>query len=509
MARAFHSLAFRTLAPIVAFGLVLGTASVILVYIALSKYVEQQATTDLKWRSSTIYRIVDLSLDALQRAGKGGDELALRYHKVNSLIAIEDFARVNEIVVTVHDLAEQRSTEFGWRAEKGSASGLPAGIDRFFFGGKADLSHTVRFEPWQWDITLTQNNRPYLALVRDLSLGAGGFTFLFVSGIIGFVYYLTRVAVKPIQRVVSDLERNEPPQYQGIAEFEYLSQSIATMMRAVREHSSMLEQQVAQRTAELQYSNELLEMEIAVRNEAEEGLAQRTRELARSNADLEQFAYVASHDLQEPLRMVGSYVQLIEQRYKDKLDKDAREFIEFAVDGAKRMQGLINDLLAYSRISTKGGALEPADGEKVLATALHNLRFAIEESGAHVTHDPLPTVRGDPTQLAQVLQNFIGNAIKFRGAGPPQIHVGVAAKDGFWQFSVRDDGIGIAPEYFEKIFVLFQRLHGRSAYPGTGIGLAICKKVVERHGGHVWVESAPQGGSCFYFTVPVHKENQS
>jgi signal transduction histidine kinase len=509
MARAFRSLAFRTLAPIVAFGLVLGTGSVILVYVALSKYVEQQASSDLKWRSSTIYRIVDLSLDALQRAGKGGDEPTLRYHKVNSLIAIEDFARVNEITVTVHDLREQRSTEFGGRLDRTATSGLPAGVDRFFFGGKPNLSHTVRFEPWQWDITLTQDNRPYLALVRDLSIGAGGFTFLFVSGIIGFVYYLTTLATKPIQRIVQDLERNEPPQYRGIAEFEYLSQSIAAMMHAVREHSNMLEEQVAQRTAELKYSNELLEMEIAVRNEAEEGLAERTRELARSNADLEQFAYVASHDLQEPLRMVGSYMQLIEQRYKDKLDKDAREFIGFAVDGAKRMQGLINDLLAYSRISTKGGAFEPVEGEKVLAAALHNLRFAIEESGACITHDPLPTVRADATQLAQVFQNFIGNAIKFRGDKPPQIHVGAQQQDGFWQFSVRDNGIGIAPEYFEKIFVLFQRLHGRSAYPGTGIGLAICKKVVERHGGRVWVESAPQGGSCFYFTVPVHKENQS
>ena len=235
--------------------------------------------------------------------------------------------------------------------------------------------------------------------------------------------------------------------------------------------------------------------------QAEAELAQRTQELARSNADLEQFAYVASHDLQEPLRMVGSYMQLIEKRYKDKLDKDAREFIEFAVDGAQRMQGMINDLLAYSRIGTKGNPFASIDCEKVLERALGNLRMTIAETGAQITHDPLPTVLGDATQLSQLFQNFIANAIKFRGKGQPQIHVGVEAKDGFWQFAVRDNGIGIAPEYFEKIFVLFQRLHGRSAYPGTGIGLAICKRVVERHGGRAWVESSPGRGSTFLFTV--------
>jgi two-component system, chemotaxis family, sensor kinase Cph1 len=167
---------------------------------------------------------------------------------------------------------------------------------------------------------------------------------------------------------------------------------------------------------------------------------------------------------------------------------------------------MINGLLAYSRIGTRGKPLAPIDGEEVLASALGNLRMAIGETGAQITHDPLPTVLGDATQLTQLFQNFIANALKFRGQEPPQIHVGAVAQDGCWQFSVRDNGIGIAPEYFEKIFVLFQRLHGRSVYPGTGIGLAVCKKVVERHGGRVWVESSPGQGATFYFTVARNAE---
>jgi PAS domain S-box-containing protein len=243
--------------------------------------------------------------------------------------------------------------------------------------------------------------------------------------------------------------------------------------------------------------------DITERKQAQDTLARQTQELARSNAELEQFAYVASHDLQEPLRMVSSYTQLIAKRYRGKIDADADEFIAYAVDGVNRMQQLINDLLAYSRVRTKGKEFERTDIGGVLAAVLANLRAAIEESGAAVTHGPLPTVMADPWQLTQLFQNLIGNAIKFRRDEPPRVHVVAEREGNDWVFSVRDNGIGIEPEYLDRIFLIFQRLHSRGEYPGTGIGLAICKQIVERHGGHIGVESQPQAGSTFYFTLPA------
>ena len=245
--------------------------------------------------------------------------------------------------------------------------------------------------------------------------------------------------------------------------------------------------------------------DVTERKRAEEALKEKTEELARSNRDLEQFAYVASHDLQEPLRMVTSYVQLLARRYKGKLDSDADEFIGFAVDGATHMWKLINDLLTYSRVGMRGKELEPTDCETILNQSLNNLKVAIEEKGAVVTHDPLPTVMAESPQLGQLFQNLIGNAIKFRGNEPPRIHVSASRNGNGWTFSVRDNGMGIAPEYAERIFIIFQRLHNRKEYPGTGIGLAICKKIVERHGGRIWVESEVGKGATFYFTLPASK----
>ncbi|GBE92278.1 GAF domain-containing protein [Nostoc cycadae] len=275
-------------------------------------------------------------------------------------------------------------------------------------------------------------------------------------------------------------------------------------------------------------------------------LEQETRhvqELARSNSELEQFAYVASHDLQEPLRMVTSYLQLLERKYSNQLDATADQFINYAVDGARRMQSLINDLLNYSRVTTRGQPFVHVDCAEILQQAIANLKFAIEDSGAEITYNHLPIITADPIQLTQVLQNLIANAIKFRREIPPQIHIEAVRADeageqeskreyttqnsitphglnaplpltalptqNEWLFSVRDNGIGLEAQYAERIFVIFQRLHGRSKYPGTGIGLAICKKIIERHGGHIWVESEPGQGSNFCFTIPDQAGQQS
>ena len=225
-------------------------------------------------------------------------------------------------------------------------------------------------------------------------------------------------------------------------------------------------------------------------------------ELERSNKELELFAYVASHDLQEPLRMVSSYTQLLERRYSEKLDDDAREFIGYAVDGANRMQRLINDLLEFSRVSTRGKPLERTDVGEILDNVRVNLSVAIEESGALVTSDPMPIVPADAGQLGQLLQNLVGNGLKFRNGERPMVHVGAVEGEHHWEFSVRDNGIGIDQQYFERIFLLFQRLHAKGEYPGTGIGLALCKRIVERHGGRIWLESSPGTGSTFFFTIP-------
>jgi len=226
-------------------------------------------------------------------------------------------------------------------------------------------------------------------------------------------------------------------------------------------------------------------------------------ELRRSNEELERFAYVVSHDLQEPLRTVSSYVQLLSRRYRDRLDTDAVDFIDFAVGGVRRMQHLIADLLLFSRVGTRGAPLVPTDMQAAFDNTLAGLHAALDESQATVTADPLPMVIADAGQLAQLLTNLLGNALKFRGTEAPRAHVGATRAGRTWTISVQDNGIGIAPEYFERIFVIFQRLHSREEYAGTGVGLAICKKIVERHGGRIWVDSTPGHGARFSFTLPA------
>jgi PAS domain S-box-containing protein len=225
-------------------------------------------------------------------------------------------------------------------------------------------------------------------------------------------------------------------------------------------------------------------------------------ELRRSNHELEQFAYVASHDLQEPLRTVASFVQLLARRYRDRLDADGLEFIDFAVGGVTRMQRLIEDLLRFSRVGMRPATLVAVDAGAAVGAAQGNLLAAIEESGATVESGPLPVVLADPGQLEQLFTNLVGNALKFRGAEPPRVRVDAERDGRWWRFGVSDNGIGIEAQYFQRIFVIFQRLHARDAYPGTGVGLAICKKIVERHGGRIWVESSPGAGASFFFTLP-------
>ena len=239
--------------------------------------------------------------------------------------------------------------------------------------------------------------------------------------------------------------------------------------------------------------------------QSNERLALRAVELAEVNDQLEQFTYIVSHDLQEPLRMVASYLQLVEKRYKDKLDRDGEEFIGYAVDGAVRMKRMINDLLTYSRVSTRTSLFELTSCEELLTQVLSNLEIAIKNSDVLITHDPLPTVTANRTQLMAVFQNLIGNAIKFQADRQPHVHISTRREENEWLFSIQDNGIGIAPENAERAFAIFGRLHPVDKYPGNGIGLAICKKIVERHGGRIWFDSQPGEGTTFFFTIPTSR----
>jgi len=262
-----------------------------------------------------------------------------------------------------------------------------------------------------------------------------------------------------------------------------------------------LENLVKQRTVELADTNEQLSAEIQVRKLAQAELEKQKSELKRSNEDLEQFAFIASHDLKSPLQSIAAHSQLLTELYKGKLDADADKYIANILDGIFRMKEIIDDLLTYSRVTTQLIAFSSFDSNKAFRQSLVNLQDEIEKSGTEINSDSLPKIRGDPTQICELFQNLIGNAIKY-SAPKPKIQVRARKKDNEWIFSVSDNGIGIDPKYYEQIFIVFKRLHNRKEYSGTGVGLAICKKIVERHGGKIWVESEPGKGSTFYFTIP-------
>jgi PAS domain S-box-containing protein len=313
-------------------------------------------------------------------------------------------------------------------------------------------------------------------------------------GILGAIHLADRRPSLFPPRVVEFVESLAPIIGEAVRHFQAEAE--------LAKHRDHLEGLVAQRTRELEATNEQLRAEVASRTVVEEALLSAAEALKRSNLDLEQFGYVASHDLQEPLRAVAGFVRLLEHRFPEKLDAKMREYIAGAAEGATRMERLITDLLTFSRLSTEACAFTPANLGVPLNAALRNLQFTIQSAKAAVTIDPLPTVSVDESQMLQLFQNLIANALKFRSEHAPQIHIGARSEEGRWVLWVRDNGIGIEAQYFERIFQVFQRLHTRNKYPGTGIGLAISKKIVERHRGQIWVESQPGLGSTFYFSLP-------
>ena len=313
----------------------------------------------------------------------------------------------------------------------------------------------------------------------------GILVILFLAvGLAVLLRWLRRVVVRPTERLAAEVREvaggdvTHHVTVRGPREISALARDVEAMRRALVAETATIE---------------------AARVELEEA----GRELERSNSDLEQFAYVASHDLQEPLRKVTSFCQLLQRRYGGELDERADQYIEFAVDGAKRMQVLINDLLAFSRVGRTDGKAEVLDAGEILDRAAENLGGALEETGGAITHDPLPHVRAEPALLATVFQNLLGNALKFHGEDPPRVHVSATRDGGRWLLRFSDNGLGIEHEYADRIFTIFQRLHGRSAYPGTGIGLAMCRKIVEHHGGSIWLEDTPPPGSTFVVALPV------
>ena len=355
------------------------------------------------------------------------------------------------------------------------------------------------------------NQKNMLGKIKNLDEAetrSGRIAFVMTAASILFGIILSVFITRSITAPLSELKKKTREIASGIFEGDLNLPSPPEIGELALAFNSMVgslseaRNQLRGREEELYEANALLTKEIAEVKRAREELKQLAAELERSNTDLQQFAYAASHDLQAPLRVIAGFINLIEKRYKGKLDEKADEFIAATVDGVNRMSMLIKDLLEYARVDTQRKTFEPTDCASSLNEALYDLQKVIEESSASVTYDSLPTVKADAVQLTSLFQNLISNAIKFRGNNLPEIHVSAVQKGNDWVFSVRDNGIGIDKKFAGKIFDVFERLHTREKYDGTGIGLAICKKIVERHGGKIWVESEPGKGSTFYFTIP-------
>ncbi len=372
------------------------------------------------------------------------------------------------------------------RGRRSEGESIAADVDgkRLFDDVRRALAHLQSSILKRESQTRTQLDNAASNLNLLLALAAA----LIVGGIAGAGFLLRRTITRPLQRLGSEAHR--------VAGGEFVKPlAIADGAR-----------EIAEVGVEIDAMRERIVDELKSVDTARVQLEAQAIELRRSNADLEQFAYVASHDLQEPLRKIASFCQALQARYQGQLDERADQYIDFAVDGAKRMQTLINDLLAFSRVGRSGRPQETVELEDVLAAAQAALAQAIAESGAQVQASELPAIRGDRTQLTSLFQNLLANAVKFRGADPPLVRIEAVRSDGEWQLSCSDNGIGVEPEYAERIFLIFQRLHSREAYGGSGIGLALCRKIVEYHGGRMWLDTEYSGGASFRFTLPIAKE---
>ena len=423
------------------------------------------------------------------RDGRIEEQSAAR--ELRGLVADGELDEIADDLDAVEDSAETWRTRYALPAiERVRAEG-PGSVRQAGIARGARIFDSVRAALARQEETIrsarAQGKRDFTAAATFLSASFGAIAILVIAALITTTIMLRRTVTLPIGSLAGRVRRV------ARGDFE----------RKVRSRGP---RDIGDLAADIDSMRQRILHELGEVREAHGQLDAQAKELERSNTELEQFAYVASHDLQEPLRKVASFCQLLEQRYKGQLDDRADQYIDFAVDGAKRMQQLINDLLAFSRVGRATGELEPVDLDEILGRALTNLGAAVEESGATIVSDPLPTVDGEASLLTLVFQNLIGNAIKFRSEAAPEVRLTVTREDGRWLFSCSDNGIGIDPEYADRVFVIFQRLHAKDQYAGTGIGLSMCRKIVEYHGGKIWLDTGDGAGATFHFTLPAPEE---